>query len=103
MQVGGLLASQPAREGREQCRDMQLRRQMISAKGDGYEKSRLTVSTKCSKQSWMVKAVFPTPPSPSTTNLYNTCLFPTMMESCCRTFADVQMSRKLEQHQGKLG
>ena len=51
----------------------------------------------------MVKAVFPTPPSPSTTNLYNTCLFPTMMESCCRSFADIQVSRKLEQHQGKLG
>lgn len=29
----------------------------------------LTVSTKCSKQSWMVKAVLPTPPSPSTTSL----------------------------------
>lgn len=66
-------------------------------------RSRLTVSTKCSKQSWMVKAVFPTPPSPSTTNLYNTCLFPTMMESFYSSFAEVQVSRELEQHQGKLG
>ena len=35
MQVGGLLASQLARERREQCRDMRLRRHMIGVKGDG--------------------------------------------------------------------
>lgn len=34
MEVGGLLARQPAREGRGQCGDMRLRRQMISVKGD---------------------------------------------------------------------
>lgn len=30
---------------------------------------RLTVSMKCCRHSWMVRAVFPTPPSPSTTIL----------------------------------
>jgi hypothetical protein len=38
----------------------------------------LTVSTKCWRHSWIVKAVFPTPPSPSTTSLYSTIL-PAMM------------------------
>ena len=38
----------------------------------------LTVSTKCCRHSWMVRAVLPTPPSPSTTSLYSTIL-PAMM------------------------
>ena len=38
----------------------------------------LTVSTKCCRHSWMVRAVFPTPPSPRTTSLYNT-IRPAMM------------------------
>lgn len=55
--------------------------------------ARRTVSTKCCKQSWIVRAVLPTPPSPKTTNLYKT-IFPAMMKvfrwnsrsrlRCCR-------------------
>jgi hypothetical protein len=45
----------------------------------------LTVSTKCCRVNCIVKAVFPTPPSPSTTNLYSTIL-PAMMRDVTRTY-----------------
>lgn len=37
--------------------------------GQGGVVERLTVSMKCCRHNWMVRAVFPTPPSPSTTIL----------------------------------
>jgi hypothetical protein len=46
----------------------------------------LTVSTKCCRVNCMVSAVFPTPPSPSTTSLYSTIL-PAMMKDVVRADA----------------
>ena len=42
--------------------------------GEGDDEGARTVSTKCCRQSWIVRAVLPTPPSPNTTNLYSTIL-----------------------------
>lgn len=49
----------------------------------------LTVSTKCCRVNCMVSAVFPTPPSPSTTSLYSTIL-PAMMKYVVRADAVTQ-------------